>query len=395
MKMMKLSLLGTLKNGINYDKSSAKKGCKIIGVADFGNRVFPDFTTLSEIDGTIVSDSYLLQDDDILFVRSNGNKNLVGRSLYIHGIIEPVCYSGFCIALRPNKELVYPKYLFYALRAPFCKRQYSYSQQTNITNLSQEILGEVKIPIPDLMTQKKISDILWNLDWKIELNSKMYSQLEDMAKTLYDYWFVQFDFPNENGKPYRTSGGKMIWNEQIKREIPQNWTSITIGEILDKVPNTSRILSSEYMREGAIPVIDQSSDFIAGYTNDYNSILESKSGYIVFGDHTRIVKYVRFPFARGADGTQILKSKNPCVPEELFYQIVDSIDLSNYGYARHFKFLKETPIVVPSKKVGDEFSRITSSIYEKQVKIVFENIELERLRDWLLPMLMNGQARVE
>ena len=119
------------------------------------------------------------------------------------------------------------------------------------------------------------------------------------------------------------------------------WTIFTSEYCLTFWGHFTRIPSSEYLRDGSIPVIDQSSDFIAGYTNNPDSVLKSKSGYIVFGDHTRIVKYIRFPFARGADGTQVLKSNNPCIPEELFYQMIKSIDLSNYGYARHFKFLKD------------------------------------------------------
>lgn len=151
MKTKKLSDLGTLRNGMNYDKSSAVMGCKIIGVADFGNRVFPDYDILDEIDAAIVSDDNLLKDGDILFVRSNGNKNLVGRTMYICDIHEPVCYSGFCIALRPNTDIINPEYLFYALRAPYCKKQYSYSQQTNITNLSQAVLSAVDVPFPNCL----------------------------------------------------------------------------------------------------------------------------------------------------------------------------------------------------------------------------------------------------
>ena len=124
-------------------------------------------------------------------------------------------------------------------------------------------------------------------------------------------------------------------------------------------------------------------------------MLTSESGYIVFGDHTRIVKYARFPFARGADGTQVLKSNNTCIPDELFYQMIRSIDLSNYGYARHFKFLKDTIIILPKKSVADRFSNFVKPLHEKQVRLTFENIELTKLHDWLLPMLMNGQARVE
>lgn len=298
-----------------------------------------------------------------------------------------------CCNIKVNDALADYRFLYYWL-----KNNYENLRTLSAgvrKNLNADDIKNFPFSQNSLPEQEKIADILSVVDNKVELNSKICSELEAMAKALYDYWFAQFDFPDENGKPYRTSGGEMVWNEQLKREIPKGWKVSTVGKTIDKIPNTARIPSSEYLRDGLIPVIDQSSDFIAGYTNNPDSVLESKSGYIVFGDHTRIVKYIRFPFARGADGTQVLKSNNPCIPEELFYQMIKSIDLSNYGYARHFKFLKDTLIVIPEKNISGNFAEITKPIYEKQGKLVFENIELSKLRDWLLPMLMNGQARVE
>lgn len=298
-----------------------------------------------------------------------------------------------CCNIKVNDALADYRFLYYWL-----KNNYENLRALSAgvrKNLNADDIKNFPFPENSLSEQEKIADILSVVDDKIELNSKICSELEAMAKTLYDYWFVQFDFPDENGKPYRSSGGEMVWNEQLKREIPKGWEISTIGKTIDKIPNTARIPSSECLRDGSIPVIDQSSDFIAGYTNNPDSVLKSKSGYIVFGDHTRIVKYIRFPFARGADGTQVLKSNNPCIPEELFYQMIKSIDLSNYGYARHFKFLKDILIVIPEKNISGNFAEITKPIYEKQAKLVFENIELSKIRDWLLPMLMNGQARVE
>ncbi len=219
--------------------------------------------------------------------------------------------------------------------------------------------------------------------------------LEEMAKTIYDYWFVQFDFPDVNGKPYKSSGGGMVYNKILKRDIPVNWDVDTIGNLLAKVPNTSKILSSEYNVTGSIPVIDQSSTFIAGFTDDYDSILSNDAGYIVFGDHTRVVKYILFPFARGADGTQVIDSNNVRIPNELFYQVIKSIDLSNYGYARHFKYLKDTPIILPPEYLSAEYSKTVYKWVNNQVTLLQENIKLAQLRDWLLPVLMNGQATIE
>ncbi len=332
----------------------------------------------------------ILHEGDVVIVRTG----LPGTCCVVPAEYDG-CNCSDVVIVRPNTELVNAHYLaafinIWGQRQIHNNKVGAIQQHFNVRSAE-----EMLIYLPEKEEQEKIAGVVVAINEKIESNNTICSELETMAKTIYDYWFVQFDFPDENGKPYRTSGGEMVWNEQLKREIPKGWEVSTVGKTIDKIPNTARIPSSEYLRDGLIPVIDQSSDFIAGYTNNPDSVLESKSGYIVFGDHTRIVKYIRFPFARGADGTQVLKSNNPCIPEELFYQMIKSIDLSNYGYARHFKFLKDTLIIIPEKKISGKFAEITKPIYEKQAKLVFENIELSKLRDWLLPMLMNGQARVE
>lgn len=254
---------------------------------------------------------------------------------------------------------------------------------------------EMLVFLPDKETQDHVANLICSVNEKIQVNERLCAELEAMAKTLYDYWFVQFDFPDENGNPYRTSGGTMEWCQELGRELPKGWRPYKIGELLAPIPNTTRIQMGEYNKEGAVPIIDQSASFIAGYTNVESTLLCSESGYIVFGDHTRIVKYIRFPFARGADGTQIIDSNSPCMPNELFYQVIQSIDLTNQGYARHYKFLKDTTVIVPDEPIAQQYQKVVSPLYDKISKIVFENVELIKLRDWLLPMLMNGQAKVE
>lgn len=338
----------------------------------------------------------LLKKGFVAFTKDSETRDDIGISTYIADDFDDLILGYHCVLVKPYVNILDGEYLNAFLHSKFAKKFF----ELNATGsgmrftLSSKCLMDIPVLLPDLSEQQRIAKILSNIDAKIELNKKISRELETMSKELYDYWFVQFDFPNEQGKPYKSSGGKMVWNETLKREIPEGWEVSTVGKTINKIPNTARVPSSEYLRDGLIPVIDQSSDFIAGYTNDPDSVLKSKSGYIVFGDHTRIVKYIRFPYARGADGTQVLKSNNPCIPEELFYQIIKSIDLSNYGYARHFKFLKDTLIVIPEKNISGNFAEITKPIYEKQAKLVFENIELSKLRDWLLPMLMNGQVRV-
>jgi type I restriction enzyme S subunit len=219
---------------------------------------------------------------------------------------------------------------------------------------------------------------------------------------------VQFDFPfdfaqdkpaDDNSKPldikpYKSGGGKMVWNKELKREIPEGWDPDLIENILEKENKTPKVPSSEYELEGEIPIIDQSTDFICGYTNQENARIRTSSPRIVFGDHTRILKLINFDFARGADGTQVLLSNNSRVPQHYFYQSLLMIDLSNYGYARHFKFLKDSKIIQPDLKTSQSFERQADSWYKSIKQNIFENKQLSSLRDWLLPMLMNGQVRI-
>lgn len=216
-----------------------------------------------------------------------------------------------------------------------------------------------------------------------------------MAKTIYDYWFVQYEFPDEDENLYSSCGGNFVYNEILNKKIPVGWTVDNIGNLLSKVPNSTKIPSTELSSKGSIPVIDQSADFIAGYTSDKSSLLSNEDGYIIFGDHTRIVKYIRFPFARGADGTQLINSNNINMPNELLYQVIKSIDLSSYGYARHFKYLKDTIIPIPPANLANKYAQITKTWYDLQVSLIKENTSLIQLRDWLLPMLMNGQATID
>ncbi len=209
MSKVKLSALGEFKNGLNFSSNDVDKGCKIIGVSNFGDKYIAEYSNLNQVSKEIITDDYLLKNGDILFVRSNGNKALIGRTLLIQNLPEAISYSGFCIRFRPNQEICYPLFVLYLLKSPIYRKAFSNTQQTNINNLNQQILGNLEIQLPDIIEQKRIADKIHLLTMKIQLNNKINAELEEMAKTLYDYWFTQFDFPNAEGKPYRSSGGKL------------------------------------------------------------------------------------------------------------------------------------------------------------------------------------------
>ena len=308
-KKYPFSELYEMSSGISTTKAQAGHGYPFVSFGTVFNNYFlpeqlPDLMDTSEKE----QDIYSIKEGDILITRTSETIDELAMSCVATKDYPKATYSGFTKRLRPKTTgIAYHKYLAFYLRGYlFRKAVTNNAFMTLRASFNEDIFSFLNLYLPEYQEQVKIGDMLYNMERKIRLNQKICSELEAMAKTLYDYWFVQFDFPDENGKPYRTSGGEMVWNEQLKREIPKGWEVSTVGKTIDKIPNTARIPSSEYLRDGSIPVIDQSSDFIAGYTNNPDSILKSKSGYIVFGDHTRVVQYSRVPVASGADGTQVL-----------------------------------------------------------------------------------------
>lgn len=256
-------------------------------------------------------------------------------------------------------------------------------------------LNRYPVFLPEnIVDQQKIIKPLVLIDKKIEINKSINLEIENFINLIYPYWFLQFNFPNLEGKPYVLSGGSLVFNSLVKKDIPQNWEVVQIKDILDKAPAVDKISAKDYLDKGTIPVIDQSQSFIAGFTNNHNAKILPHDAHIIFGDHTRAVKLANFAYARGADGTQVLASKNNRVPNYLLYNIVKNIDLSNFGYARHYKFLKETQCIIPDEVTAQKFNQLVSPLYEKIKSNILFNIELERIRDSLLPMLVNGQISI-
>ena len=319
-------------------------------------------------------------------------------------------YCGFCF-IESNEEIEYAvknvglfkagtevnaKWLYYYLNSPI-GRAHLDAVKSGSTQpyIALGALRNLPILVPKKdEVKKKIVAILDAIDTKIRVNNRINAGLEAMAKTLYDYWFVQFDFPDANGKPYKTSGGKMVYNPTLKREIPEGWSDGIIADVIGKVPQATKVLAKDFQDNGKVPVIDQSQSYICGFTDDETATIKPESAHVIFGDHTRAVKLVNFDYARGADGTQVLVAKSDKIPGYLLYQIVSDIDLSSYGYARHYKFLKESKCVIPRAEVSQCYQNTVKHWHEKIRDNIFQNYELERLRDWLLPMLMNGQVTV-
>ena len=242
-----------------------------------------------------------------------------GKTAFVNCLQEDEIGFGSTefIVLRA-KENIDERFLYYLSISPeFRKQAISLMEGTSgRKRVNENALKISDFLIPDFEEQRKIANILSAIDDKIQITNQINQELEAMAKTLYDYWFVQFDFPDQNGKPYKSSGGKMVYHPELKREIPEGWGVESVGNLLDKVTKAEKIENNLIEFIGEIPVIDQSQKYIAGFTNNENGLIQPQKGHVIFGDHTRVVKYINFDYARGADGTQVLISKNEHIFKE-------------------------------------------------------------------------------
>lgn len=282
-----------------------------------------------------------------------------------------------CLKVSLNKTICDPHFVYYQLRSPYIgKWLETISIGATMPSLNSGLLGSIKLNLPSIEEQHYISKVLLAYDDLIENNRRQIKLLEEAAQRLYREWFVDFRFP----------GHEQV---QIVDGVPEGWQKEIVGNLIEKTPRTKQVKTSDYLVSGRIPVIDQSKDFIAGYTNDEETIVDAGKPIIVFGDHTRILKYIQFPFAKGADGTQLIISKHPSVPQSLLYYHLINVDLSNYHYARHFKYLKAEEVLVPKKEISDLFDSYASSILW-QIQLLRNTSEKAAFaRDILLPKLMN------
>jgi type I restriction enzyme S subunit len=270
-----------------------------------------------------------------------------------------------------------PRFVYYFIHTMGFER---YDVGNSNPTLNRNHIHGLDILIPPLRTQKAIVEVLSTYDDLIENNRRRIQLLEQAARLLYKEWFVHLRFPGHE-------------HTRIIDGVPEGWEKKQVKDLLAKVKRPGKIQKADYLSDGPIPCVDQSREFIGGYTDHIETMIDELP-MIVFGDHTRILKFIDFPFACGADGTQLLAAHDPKISQEFFFFSLDAIDLSNYFYARHFKFLKDQYILRPTDVLIDQFTGVARPIL-KQVKLLREqNGELAKARDLLLPKLMSGEVAV-
>jgi type I restriction enzyme S subunit len=384
-KKIKLGELYTVHNGLSKGRQFFGKGHPFLSFST----VFNYWFLPQELDSLVEStekerEACSIKRGDVFITRTSETMDELGMSSVALQDYPNATYNGFTKRLRPINDKLLPEYIGYYLRSPkFRSKFMAFSSMTTRASLSNDNLLSMDIEMPPIKAQRRIASILSRYDDLIENYQKQIKLLEEAAQRIYKEWFVDLRFPGYE-------------EVKIVDGVPEGWGEKTVGSLLCKSHKTKQIPSANILKEGIIPVIDQSRDFIAGYTNDLDSVITYKYPIIVFGDHTRILKYIPFPFARGADGTQLLISNDQeKMPQSLFYLSLINVDLSNYSYARHFKYLKNETIVVPNEKVAILFRDTISAYFDAIQNCRNAIIYLTEARDRLLPKLINGEIEVE
>ena len=324
------------------------------------------------------------------------------------------------IGLISCNEYLNKDFAYYLFMTQTVRQQISRSASgTKVKHTSPEKIYEVQVYIPKIQTQRNIAKILTTLDQKIQINHQVNQELEAMAKTLYDYWFVQFDFPDQNGKPYKSSGGKMVYNPELKREIPEGWGVEKLGELIQLERGVTYAKSDivEKTTNDAIGVLRATN--ITGNVMDLNDlvyltkdiinnkqIIKQNETLIVMSSGSKehlgknAINYYEEVIGFGAFCSKIVPQKysayiNTFLQSSEFkgYLLKQSMG-TNINNLTNSDIL-DCRIILPNEEILDKFENMV----EKNIKLIsnnyIQNQELTQLRDWLLPMLMNGQVKVE
>ena len=359
----------------------------------------------------------LLQVGDIVIEKSGGSPTQsTGRAVYISKellakSVNVVC-SNFCVAFRVkngwNSYFIYQYWQYLYNHGVFFNFE---GKTSGIKNLQLDIaLSTIEIEPYPIEKQIAIANSLKTFEDKIIINRSINHNLEAMAKQLYDYWFVQFDFPDENGKPYKSNGGKMVWNEKLKREIPEGWHC---GNLFEIATFTNGLACQKFRpKDGEIPFpvikIREMHDGISSDTEEVSpNIPESVKVYNgdVLFSWSASLEVMLWACGLGGLNQHIFKvtSANDFPKSFYYFQLLNYVDVfkkmaearkTTMGHITQDHLQQSTIAIPDNKDIVDKFEKRISPIFAKMVKLQEEIQQLIKLRDELLPLLMNGQVTI-
>ena len=346
-----------------------------------------------------------LEEDDLLFSIAGAYLGKIGK---VRKEDLPLNTNQAVGIVRLKKNLVDVDYVYYYFSQEKVKHYINIlSSQSGQPNLNLELLGNLEFVNRDLFEQQKIGMLLSLLDDKIENNKKINGELESMTKTIYDYWFLQFEFPNEDGKPYKSSGGKMVWNEELKKEIPVGWKVGNLYEIAEFINGLACQKYRPVNHDKKIPVIkikemhegiSESTEYVKEDIPEKNII---NDGDILFSWSATLETMI-WSGGKGGLNQHIFKIIPRGYAKYYVYMQLSAyiVNFIHMAEARKTTMghittdhLQQSRIAIPPKKIVDMYDERTQDFFDKIICNNKQNRELVFLRDFLLPLLMNGQVR--
>ncbi|MBW2960422.1 restriction endonuclease subunit S [Mesonia aestuariivivens] len=396
-----------------------------LSVTDFNNDLRFVYDTEKKITekGVDESNTKFLNKGDII-ISARGTVGALAQ------IGKPMCFNQSCFGIRGKKDIANTDFLYYSLKN-YVKNIIKRSQGSvfDTINLNSFDLMEIEIP-KSITTQKEIAKVLSDLDEKIEINNKINTELEAMAKLIYEYWFVQFDFPDKNGKPYKASGGKMVYNEELKREIPEGWVDKTIANWIENdksgdwgkdskqgnyTEKVSCIRGADLNGLNGNGEVKAPERFIL--EKNTHKLLEEGDLIIEISGGSPTQSTGRMAFITKETQERF---DNPLICSNFCKALTlkDEIYLFNFVYQWQSlydagvlfgwegktsgiknllfeNFVNNYKTILPEKNIVEKFYQKIKPLHAKKQKNLRENQKLAELRDWLLPMLMNGQVTVK
>ncbi|RIJ48753.1 hypothetical protein D1614_09490 [Maribellus luteus] len=383
-----------------------------------GKILINHYTKVSELKGQAKKS---IKNGDILYSEIRPKNKRYAYVKNIENIEDYIVSTKLMVLRNISKDVLDTDYLYHFLTA---ERTLDYLQQRaenrigSFPQITFDVVSTLQIWLPEISIQKKIASVLSSLDTKIEINNRINVELEQLAKTLYDYWFVQFDFPNEQGKPYKSSGGKMVYSPELKREIPEGWKAGTLDDLGTIIGGStpSKSNTKNFCYGLGIPWItprdlslNKGNKFITRGEFDATDVGVRDASLTIMPKGTVLLSS-RAPIGYLAisrtdvttnQGFKSFVTNKGYSTEYVFYTVKNMIPaIEKNGVGSTFKevsgsTLKTIKISLPCKTLLKEYNSKAEPIFKRQDILETENQQLAALRDWLLPMLMNGQVTVK
>lgn len=366
-----------------------------------------------------------IQKGQVAITKDSETRHDIGIPTYIADDLENTVLGYHCALITPDQSKVDGRFLNAFLNSKMAKEYFANNASGSGMRYSLPVdaIKNILLYLPELEVQKRIGHLLSIIDRKIALNREINRNLEAMARQLYDYWFVQFDFPDENGKPYKSSGGKMVWNEKLKREIPTDWGVCSLGDYVianntgdwgyasesdGKTLRVGCIRGADIVKLNDLPIRYLNNGNHSKLLNNWNIVIEVSGGSPV--QATGRSAYIT-PGVIERNGGKITCSnfchaftiRNQCDSAFFYYSwqsLYDNGNMFNFeGKTSGIKnFMAETFLTIKwpdiPQKVSTQFFAVIESIHAKIDSNITENNSLTALRDELLPLLINGQVSI-